>query len=40
MIQQLREIPLAQDLIHAHSHTVGKVQAAAGIPHGIRMQCS
>lgn len=34
MIQQLREIPLAQDLIHAHSHAVGKVQAAAGIPHG------
>ena len=34
MIQQLREIPLAQDLIHTHSHAVGKVQAAAGIPHG------
>ena len=26
MIQQLREIPLAQDLVHTHSHTVGKVQ--------------
>ena len=34
MIQQLREIPLAQDLVHTHSHAVGKVQAAAGVPHG------
>ena len=34
MVQQLREIPLAQDLVHTHSYTVGQVQAAAGIPHG------
>ena len=34
MVQQLREIPLAQDLVHTHSHAVGQVQAAAGVPHG------
>ena len=34
MVQQLRKIPLPQHLIHAHRHAVGKVQAAAGVPHG------
>ena len=34
VVQQLREIPLPQHLVHAHRHAVGKVQAAAGVPHG------
>ena len=34
MVQQLREIPLPQHLVHAHRHAVGKVQTAAGVPHG------
>ena len=34
MVQQLRKIPLAQDLVNAHGDAVGQVQAAAGVPHG------
>ena len=34
MVQQLREVPLAQYLVYAHGDAVGQVQAAAGVPHG------
>ena len=34
VVQQLREVPLAQYLVYAHGDAVGQVQAAAGVPHG------
>ena len=34
VVQQLGEIPLAQDLIHAHGDAVGQIQAPATLTHG------